>query len=1266
MSGDGGNLRRAGRPWLRYGLYALAGLGAFGAAVLVAVYFALRSPAVMDRLLPVASDVLESTAGVALRAERVRIDLLSGAELRGLEVRWTDPQRGEAVAAVDAVSLAFRPGDLLGGRLFVERLRVAGLDLDADLRLPASSGAEPSEPEGAAPVPGGDADTPAEPAWRGLAKALAAPPLALRAEELAVTDSRVDLRVVRSGRILRYRTPVALRGSARWAADGLRASTRLDLGAGEDAAPGTLFLDGAGEGASLAAEARPALSLALDWTLERADSGWALRVDPLRQRFQLAGARVTGRSPDGPVRAELAVLDLRARLSAATSGTAPTDGAGPAAIFPLRTNLTLRAGLDGLDAAAGGRRLRLERYRLQVDGENHAPDPDHLLADFRLTGRQELSLPGASLDAGGGPRAALEGFRLRSGWKLRDGDNPEGRMPPPFTFEVGLQGGADRLTASLPGGEAAPAALRLDAPSHAFRLTGSVDRPGDLLAALRAELRGDLGLDSLEVRKQGAEGKRVLRMAGPGLTVNGSFAEGAGSLQADLDLPGIRTPLVKRSFRAGLRARAESDAALERPSAGLALHLDGERLASLSASARDEAGTLRLDHRLAARLGAGLAGYHAAAVPLRRLGGLRLEWEGEQRLEHGAESVLDADFGAVDAWPAEGTGLLSVAQLGEPAEALPAWGEPLRLDYRLARAGDYTAELALTAPALRVPPLEEPVHLKLYTHQGADWPLTEARAYGLAWLEGERLFSYGLSLDNAPGDFRLRTGLGLAADPDWAAHWSALKPLERAGRLDTGVSLRTRVAHPHDSILALRPGALDGVAVEADLSLALAQGQAGSLLRLHQPLVLREHLEWSPEHAHLRGGLRLPSAVVPGRLAAEGLALDHHARMRPGRAPDSGRLEAGLEAARLALPGGESGTQRDLAPLAVPLRLTVEGARDGGDAELEKLALALGGGLAALEAAGRFATDGGEGALSGRLTLRPREEMWQAPALSGSGTLQAPWQVTWMDRRRFALEGRLVFRDLGLRSDRFRLAGLSGEIPFHEELERTDSGGLRFAYLAEADPFQRVAFSRVRPYLDQSFRLDARKLEAGGVAAGPLRASLDMEQNLLRLRRFELGLLGGHLGGELYLDATPGAMRVGFLGRVSQVDLRPLLADEAGAAQRAYAPVSARAAVSLDVARLLLEGRVDITRITRAQLLQVLALLDPAQEDPQLDRIRSALRVAHPQRVSLRMRNSLLDLEVALSALKEPIRVRGVPLTPLLQRYAADTLRMADRFPLEE
>ena len=138
-----------------------------------------------------------------------------------------------------------------------------------------------------------------------------------------------------------------------------------------------------------------------------------------------------------------------------------------------------------------------------------------------------------------------------------------------------------------------------------------------------------------------------------------------------------------------------------------------------------------------------------------------------------------------------------------------------------------------------------------------------------------------------------------------------------------------------------------------------------------------------------------------------------------------------------------------------------------------------------------------------------------------------------------------------------------------------------------------------------------------------------------------------------------------MLSRISQVDLRELLPENSPLKHSAYTPISARTAVEFDINQRLMQGQIDITQISRDQLLQLLEVIDPDNKDEQLAKIRTALRLAYPKSVRVEMRQGLMNLEVSISIYPKPLRAHGLPLTPLIQHFGGTVLEAIERVPLQ-
>lgn len=334
----------------------------------------------------------------------------------------------------------------------------------------------------------------------------------------------------------------------------------------------------------------------------------------------------------------------------------------------------------------------------------------------------------------------------------------------------------------------------------------------------------------------------------------------------------------------------------------------------------------------------------------------------------------------------------------------------------------------------------------------------------------------------------------------------------------------------------------------------------------------------------------------------------------------------------------------------------------GQNLDLQDLVLKMGSWLEQ-QINGQLALNGQTAQIQGNTHLEPRQNLLSGLDLSTSGYLKLPWQVTLVDGEVFSVKATADFHDFSLHLPNLLLEELNGQLKLDQELILTPQGSVAFRYLITPEAFQRVDFNRVEPYLERSRNLRFKQLQLGEQSIGPLDTNLLLQQNLLRLQQFSLKLFDGDMVGQFYLDATPAAWRIGLLSRVTRLDLRRLLpATRVGG----YAPVSARLAVEFDLNQRLLEGRIDITDINRTQLLQLLDMIDPDHLDPQMNTVRSALRLAHPRWIRVEMEYGLMNLAFGLSLFAEPLHVRGLPLSQIIERFGEEILTLADQLPLEK
>ena len=124
--------------------------------------------------------------------------------------------------------------------------------------------------------------------------------------------------------------------------------------------------------------------------------------------------------------------------------------------------------------------------------------------------------------------------------------------------------------------------------------------------------------------------------------------------------------------------------------------------------------------------------------------------------------------------------------------------------------------------------------------------------------------------------------------------------------------------------------------------------------------------------------------------------------------------------------------------------------------------------------------------------------------------------------------------------------------------------------------------------------------------------------------------------------------RLGFRGKVTGV--RPSSGTER---------LDANAAVTLMPYRLGLEGRVEIVRISKKHLLDLLEIYDPYHADVAANRVRLGLKFGYPKQVRLHFVRGFASLAVVLGGLAGAVRIdeiKGIPLGPSLATWLAPVL----------
>lgn len=229
------------------------------------------------------------------------------------------------------------------------------------------------------------------------------------------------------------------------------------------------------------------------------------------------------------------------------------------------------------------------------------------------------------------------------------------------------------------------------------------------------------------------------------------------------------------------------------------------------------------------------------------------------------------------------------------------------------------------------------------------------------------------------------------------------------------------------------------------------------------------------------------------------------------------------------------------------------------------------------------------------------------------------------------------------------LEGVRANVPVEEAFELTSEGGFELVANTERSAFARVRHQDLQALLDGETFLEIESLSVGDIVLGPLVGSLFVDRNVFAIEGVRIQRDEALITGQVLVDYLPGRESITFRGNITGLRTRT-----------SRTPLDANCAVVFTPSRLELDGRVQIVRVATAHLRGLLDLLDPYREDPSFNSLRSVLRFAHPNRVTLDLSQGLMSLEVELGGIVGRFldfsAIRGIPLGPFMNRHVAPIL----------
>ncbi len=294
----------------------------------------------------------------------------------------------------------------------------------------------------------------------------------------------------------------------------------------------------------------------------------------------------------------------------------------------------------------------------------------------------------------------------------------------------------------------------------------------------------------------------------------------------------------------------------------------------------------------------------------------------------------------------------------------------------------------------------------------------------------------------------------------------------------------------------------------------------------------------------------------------------------------------------------------------------------------------------------------------GTLTQKLNPLVGLGVAKSASGSVSVPFQVESGDLLSFLFDGRVKAQNVSIATagGEFEITGLDGVIPITEELAVLPTGVVLLPG-PKTNALSRPRYLDIHPFLESDNFLTLKKLRYGSHEVGPVAGNLRVARSTFAIDQLEAGYRGGTITGQIrstYRESDPTvSLRLNITG------VHPDASNEV---------LDANAAITFVPRTLSLAGKIQIVRIGRDHLREVLNILDPFHEIASINKARLGLKLGFPKFVRLRLRDGTVDAKVELGGLAKTItidEIKAIPLGPLLETYVAPFVPLADERTIE-
>lgn len=1223
--------------------------------LLLTLYFVLRSGNLTQSAVPELKPYL-SPLGIELKhIDSLRFDLLKSVDLQNLDMKWQDSNVGDVTLKIGEFKFAYSLVDLLDNRAEITELSLQNVHIVAHIHQEKPAPQQDKKEEKSS------FDI-AE-----LEELLKSPPLILIANAINIKNISFDITLEQPDGVIKYQgelTKVDM--ELLWKPSQLKG--KIDFALGQQAGNNRVSFDGKPNGKNLAVVASPALAFFAQWQLENKQNIWQLNNTKLDLSTVVSDVNLAqGKSDKREDVAGLKKIDVVLESQFGDQNVS-SSATGLKGIFPLKVDSKITSELSGLSinnfqqpglAASAQLNHGLNaKFKSLVDPfSQKIPNTQFNLEETLSIKQLNVKLNGQeiktekvdfTLNTQGDTLTDNDSTQLDASLKAKfSSSNINLNKPPTKQDKLGLSA---NLTPEI----------YLEAKANLASLNNPLDH-------LVADINPKIIIKQLSANLMEDKRKSNYKIVTSELDVVVDYDKQKIKLNTRLNLDKAKIPEIKKTFSLVHEANAETDLSLSSVNINTQLLLDKLKLFDAEIGLKNQSKVAKLTHEINLQLPLTLVDYHDSAKELEIVGEPHVSLQGESQVSHSGENIQVADFTLVDQWPFISEGSVSVTQKKPPLkyDGIVLTG-PVDLAYHIDNKQNYNVNLDLNVVGVKMPLLEKALPLHISTKNNLSWPLNKTMTDTSIHIDGQKALNLTLTAIDKKSFFDLKSHLFVHATPEWQLYLKDLKELENLGVTNADLVLDVKLKHPFTSMMEFDAEKLEKVSAKLNSQLEFSQNLSspGTKLVLKQPIKFDQTLDWSADKLSLQSEIKLVEVLLPNIAELSAINTSLQLNANSGLTPDSADIRMDVDKGEIKLLSTESETpDLDLGHVVTPMKL--ESSANWSDTELllEKFRVNLGKDLLSLDMTGKATLDGKNAQIESKISSQLREGLFEQPKVAGAGSVQIPLRLTLIDGKQIAIEGDMQFNQLNIVMDDFSINNLNGSFSLEEEI-LVENERVKFRYLLNPNPFQRVDFTRVQPYLNTS-SISIDKIIIGDKQLGPVLASVMLKQNMFSLQQFDVDLFSGHSAGQFYLDVRPGGWKTGLLSRITNLDVRQMLSKESKMRNSSLSPINSRTAFEFDIHKRLMEGEIVVSQISRDQLLQLLDVIDPSHEDEQMAQLRKGLRFSHPESVQVDMARGLMNLKVEVAGLPKAIKVTGLPLTPMIQQFASEALESIDKLPLE-